>query len=143
MSRYWLPPLLWSAVILLASSDLFSAPHTGSLLETLLTSLGLRLSPQTLAWVHMAIRKAGHLTVYGILGALYFRAMRAGRSPEWQRRWAVTAVVLATVIAVLDEWHQTYVPSRTGSATDVLIDAAGAIAAQIIIRAAQMLFFVA
>jgi VanZ family protein len=37
------------------------------------------------------------------------------------------AVALAITWAVLDEYHQSFVASRTGSAGDVLIDAAGAI----------------
>lgn len=139
--RYWLPALLWTAVILLASSDLFSAPHTGSVLETLITAiLGHPMSPAAFETLHWGVRKAAHLIAYGILGALYFRALRAERTPRWRMRWAVAAVVLAASVASVDEWNQTFIPSRTGSPVDVAIDAAGAVAAQILIRAAQMLF---
>lgn len=133
--RFWLPALLWTTVILLASSDLFSAPHTGSLLETIITRLlGHPLAPETFELMHYFVRKGGHLTAYGILGALYFRALRSGR-PGWTWEWAVGAVVVTTVIASVDEWHQAYVPTRTGTPGDVLIDAIGATIAQIVLRA--------
>lgn len=139
--RYWLPPALWTAVILLASSDLFSAAHTGSILEDVITAvLGHPLSRERFDLLHLLIRKSAHVTEYGILGALLFRAIRNERT-GWRGRWAILAVAITMAIASVDEWHQTFVPSRTASPVDVAIDTAGAAAAQILIRAAQMLFF--
>lgn len=131
-ARYWIPPAVWTAVILIASSDLFSAPHTGFLLQTVSTFLlGHPLSREAFETVHFLIRKTAHLTEYGILGALLFRAVRAGRG-GWQWRWAIAAVVIAVSVASVDEWRQTFVPSRTGKPQDVAIDAAGAALAQLI-----------
>ena len=139
--RYWLPAIVWAAVILTASSDLFSSTHTGSILEQIITAiLGHPLPAHQFEMLHAAIRKAAHLTEYGILGALLFRALRAGRA-GWSVRWASAAVLLAACLASVDEWHQTFIPSRTGSPVDVAIDTAGAVIAQAMIRAAQMLFF--
>ena len=75
-----------------------------------------------------------------ILGALTFRALRGDRT-SWSVRWAIGAIVLATCIASIDEIHQTYTLSRTGTWHDVVLDAAGATLAQILIRAAQVLLF--
>lgn len=139
--RYWIPPLLWTAVILLASSDLFSATHTGSVLEIVITAiLGHPLSRETFDLLHFLIRKAAHLTEYGILSALLFRAIRRERS-GWMSRWAATAVAIAACVASFDEWRQTFVPSRTGTPVDVGIDTVGAALAQLLLRAVQMLFF--
>jgi VanZ family protein len=44
------------------------------------------------------------------------------------------------VVASADEWHQTMIPSRTGTVSDVVLDTVGATVAQILIRAAQVLF---
>lgn len=139
--NYWLPPILWSAVILSASTDLFSGAHTESVLEQIFVwLLGHSVLPSTLDTINFLIRKSAHLTEYGILSALTFRAFR-GQQESWKPRWAVGAVLLAACLASVDEIHQTFVPSRTGTWHDVVLDAAGATVAQILIRAAQVLLF--
>ena len=132
--RYWIPPILWTAVILLASSDLFSAAHTGSILESvIITIFGHPFSREAFDLLHFLIRKAAHLTEYGILSALLFRAVR-GERRGWVLRWAITAIVIAACVASLDEWRQTFVPSRTGNPVDVVIDTVGAAIAQLLVR---------
>jgi len=61
----------------------------------------------------------------------------------WLRAWWMTlphsrflhdaalALLGTTLVASLDEWHQSYLPNRTGSAWDVLLDSCGAIALQL------------
>jgi VanZ family protein len=138
---YWLPPLLWAAVILSASTDAFSGANTGSVLERIVVWItGHPVLPATLDTLNFVIRKCAHLTEYGILGALTFRALR-GQEKSWSLRWAIGAVLFAACIASIDEIHQTFVPSRTGTWHDVVLDVAGAAVAQILIRAAQVLLF--
>jgi VanZ family protein len=36
-------------------------------------------------------------------------------------------------MASADEWHQTFLPNRTGSAWDVLLDCCGAITLQVVV----------
>jgi len=139
--RYWLPPLLWTCVILLASSDAFSAANSGPWLQTIVTTiLGHALPAHQFDVLHFLLRKASHLTEYAILGALLFRALRAD-GQRWNVRWSAAAVTIAAAVASFDELHQTFVPSRTGAFSDVLLDTAGATLAQILIRVAQVLFF--
>ena len=138
---YWLPPILWAAVILSASTDAFSSANTGGVLEAIVSwLLGHPLAPASLDAWNLVVRKCAHLTEYGILGALTFRALR-GRQKLWSWRWAIGAILLAACIASIDEIHQTFVPSRTGTWHDALLDVAGATVAQILIRAAQVLLF--
>jgi VanZ family protein len=140
--RFWLPPFLWTALILSASSDAFSSAHTGPWLTTLINAIvGHQLPKSGFETLHFAIRKLAHLTEYGILGLLLFRAIRADRPVRWNLRWSLAAIAIAAVIGSLDEWHQFFVPSRTASPRDVLVDTVGATLAQILIRAAQVLFF--
>ncbi len=61
------------------------------------------------------LRKLAHMTVFGTLLLLWWRA--AG--PRW-------AVAITLAWAALDEWHQTWVPGRAGTVHDWAIDAAGA-----------------
>ena len=137
---YWLPPLAWAAMILSASSDVFSASHTGGWIEILISWLGRSLSPTALDLLNQVLRKIGHITAYGILSALSFRALRGGR-PRWNPRWAIGALALTVLVASIDEYHQSFIPSRTGTWHDVVLDTAAAILAQIAVRAAQVLLF--
>ena len=131
---YWVPAALWAAVVLAASSDRFSSQHSGEWIGEIVFRLIRHPLPQPQAdTLNFLIRKAAHLTEYGILGALCFRAVRGNRL-GWRARWAWTAVALAASVAVADEWHQFFVPSRTSSGWDVLLDAAGATVAQWVAR---------
>ena len=128
-------------MILLASSDALSAANSGPWLQTLVTTiLGHALPPHQFNLLHFVLRKASHLTEYAILGALLFRALRAD-GQGWNVRWSAAAVAIAAAVASVDEWHQTFVPSRTGAFSDVILDTFGAALAQILIRVAQVLFF--
>jgi VanZ family protein len=132
--RYKLPALLWTAVIFLASTDAFSAPHTGSILQSIAAAiLGHPLPELTYELTQFVIRKLAHLTEYAILAALWFRALR-GEERGWTLRWSMLAVLIAIAVAAMDEFHQSFVPSRTGTPLDVVIDGCGAILAQLMIR---------
>ena len=84
-------------------------------------------SPETLATIHFIIRKLAHFTEYAILGFLAARAFRT--SP----RWFLISALLVVVYALIDEYHQSFVPSRTASVFDSLIDMAGGISALIFV----------
>lgn len=127
--RDWLPPLLWAGLVLTASSDLFSASHTSLVIGPLLRWLFPGWNEAQIMHAHFLIRKMAHVTEYGILGLLMFRplALRARASlaiPFW--RTAVAAVTLCALVATVDEVHQAFVPSRTGSPRDVMLDTFGA-----------------
>jgi VanZ family protein len=139
--NYWLPPIIWAAAILIASTDLFSGSNTAGVLQRIaVTMFGHRLAPETAEALNHLIRKTAHLTEYGILSAVSFRALR-GEKEWWSPRWGIGGIVFAVVIASIDEIHQSFVPSRTGTWHDVVLDTAGAAIAQILIRAAQVLLF--
>jgi VanZ family protein len=40
---------------------------------------------------------------------------------------------MTVLVASLDEWHQTFIPSRTGTVRDVILDSGAALTAQIVI----------
>ena len=124
--RYWLPILVWMTLIFIGSSDVLSAEHTSRFIEPLLRWLRPGISPATIAKVHLLVRKAGHVSEYAVLAVLVYRALvhtlLAGRA------FASAALVLATcaLYAASDEFHQSFVPSRTASPRDVMIDISGA-----------------
>jgi VanZ family protein len=122
---HWLPPVLWMGLILSLSTDTASAEHTGRLLLPVLRWLLPWAAPGQLDTIHGLLRKGAHLTEYAILAALWYRAFTRERTlgPQPAGWWAL---VISVAWAILDEWHQSFPPSRTSSAVDVAIDSAGA-----------------
>jgi VanZ family protein len=128
--RFWLPAVLWGVLMSCASTDALSSNHTSRFILPLLHSLFPHASTAMLDELHLLIRKAAHLTEYFVFSVLLFRAVR-GMGTGWQVRWAFTALAIAAVYSALDEFHQSFVPSRTASPWDSLLDTAGATVAQI------------
>ena len=91
------------------------------------------LAPLDANIIHGLIRKSAHLFVYFVLGFILFRAFCGESSEKWSSRWAVYSVILVILIAISDEFHQSFVVSRTYSPIDVVIDSVGGIFSQIAI----------
>ena len=119
--KYWLPVLAWMVFIFIGSTDLLSAEHTSRFIGPFLRWFAPDVSEATIASIQLVVRKCAHLTEYAILAALVYRALRVHRE-----RVLVPAFLLAAIYAALDEFHQSFVPSRTTSPWDVMIDCFGA-----------------
>jgi VanZ family protein len=132
-SRYF-PLIAWLGFISFASSDNFSAGNTSRIIGPLILWLFPNTSPETLAIIHFITRKIAHFTEYAILGFLAARAFRTSPRDAIRKRWFLICVILIVVNALLDEYHQSFVPSRTASVFDSLIDMAGGLTALIVIR---------
>jgi len=130
--KNWLPAIAWAGVISSLSTDIFSSEHTSRFIIPVLRWLFPHWSNDTLELIHGIIRKSAHVTEYFIFSIFLLRAIR-GKNREWTLRWAVWAVVIAAGYAALDEFHQSFVPSRTASPWDALIDTVGASAAQAVL----------
>lgn len=134
--KAWIALVLWLIVITLESSDFGSAQHTSRILYPLLHFL-FGLNHSRFEHWHFYMRKSGHVFGYGLLSILLFRAWRetlpALGNPRWTIRWANIAVLGTALVASLDEWHQSYIPSRTGSIHDVFLDTCAGIGAQILV----------
>jgi VanZ family protein len=135
--RTWIPAVAWTLVTIAASGDLLSAHHTGGLVvwffRTFLPSVDSRYWDYT----HTFLRKFGHFFNYGILSWLWFRAARywelRAAAKSWSLRWALAGFGFAVATALCDEGLQHFVPSRTGSWEDVLLDSCGALFAQVVV----------
>ena len=125
----WVPVVAWMLLIFAGSSDALSAEQTSRFIVPFLRWLDPTISLQTIALVHLGIRKLGHFTEYAILAALLWRALRDSFRGLSATMVGLAAFVVAAGFAISDEFHQSFVPSRTSSLHDVLIDCIGAIAA--------------
>jgi len=125
--KYWLPLLIWLCVIFVGSTDLMSAEQTSRFLVPFLRWLKPDISTGALAQVHFFGRKLGHISEYAILAILLWRALRSGTNLRIKMSLLFVAVWLACgIFAAGDEFHQSFVPSRTASLLDVMIDLSGA-----------------
>lgn len=119
-------------VIFLASSDTRSFNHSSELLAPLLHWLFPKISDDTVHLLVFIARKCAHTTEYAILAALLWRAFRRPVKNDLRPwNWPQAGWVLLTVFlyAGSDEFHQIFVPTRTASIHDVVIDTLGGAAA--------------
>jgi|ERR1017187_34277 VanZ family protein len=129
----WAPVVIAIAVICVESTDTFSAQNTSSWLRPILQHLFGAMSDNTWDSFHHYLRKSGHFVGYGTVGFTFLRAWlhtlgRHGPTSLRSRRLesSVLAVFSTAIVASGDEFHQTFLPSRTGTPIDVLLDTAGA-----------------
>jgi VanZ family protein len=111
----WLPPLLLMGVIFVLSDQ-----------PSLNSGLGA---------IDLIGRKLIHFAEYALLCFLWWRALVTVTSPG---RAALFAFLLASGYAATDEYHQTFVDGRHGTAFDWAIDSAGAAAAALKLRTARV-----
>jgi VanZ family protein len=126
--KYWLPLLIWLGVIFVGSTDLMSAQHTSRFIVPFLRWLNPHISWAAINTIHTAIRKVGHVSEYAILAFLLWRALRSGSALRTKLPTLFGAVLLGcAVFAASDEFHQSFVKSRTPAVRDVVLDIAGAL----------------
>ena len=134
--KAWIAAILWLILIAIESSALLSARNTSRILYPVLHYLFGLDWDRFEVW-HFYIRKSGHVIGYGTLSILLFRAWRATLpvlgGVKWTFRWANIAILGTALVASLDEWHQSFIPTRTGTVRDVVLDTCAGIAAQLLI----------
>ena len=125
--KYWLPVLVWMGLIFSASADSNSYEHSSRLIGPFLHWLFPSMSQPNIDLIHHLIRKCGHLTEYAVLALLLWRALHQSKTnlPTWSWPKVGGTLLLVFLYASSDEFHQSFVPTRTPLFTDVLIDTAG------------------
>ncbi len=136
MKNIWLRVLAWlPAIAVMAGIFLFSAETgdesaaTSGRFTTLVANALLdedateEVRTAMTARVSFIVRKGAHFSIYALLGACTCFAMQFQPvMPRW--RYGI-AFVVSALYAATDEWHQSFVPGRSGNMRDVLIDASG------------------
>lgn len=130
--RYWLPAILVAAIISTFSTHYFSDRQTARVIIPMLHWLLPWAGAHLLHLLHIAIRKLAHVGEFGVLSMAVFHGIRAERY-GWRWSWALATLLIAVAYAGLDEWHQSFVPLRHASSRDVVIDACGALLAQVFV----------
>jgi VanZ family protein len=122
--RAWWPAVVWIVLITFESTDYFSSQNTGSMLYVLLTRLFGNINFYKFLIFHHYLRKTGHVVGYGMLSLLLLRGWRTtlGRFQTLLLRTTLLSWLGTACVAALDEWHQSFIPSRTGTIWDVALD---------------------
>lgn len=79
------------------------------------------------AFVEFLIRKGTHLIYFGIIALAIYIAL-----PRFKYR-KVTTIVITMLLAIADEFRQSFTSGRTTSLQDVMLDTSGAIAALVLL----------
>lgn len=103
--KFWMFPILWMGFIYYLSS--FN-----------------KIQVSQVGWEDLITRKIAHMSEYCMLYILFFRALK-NTSKLTFVELVVSALLLTFLYAASDEFHQTFVPGRTGKVVDVFIDAIG------------------
>ena len=119
----FLPAILWLAVIFFLSSQ--TGEQTAALSLAIARWLARLFPGVSLTSLHLALRKAAHIGVYFVEGALLFPALyghkgRAGRA-------LARTVALCALIAVVDEAHKLAIPGRHCSWPEAALKFLGAL----------------
>ncbi len=137
--RAWWPAAVWLVFIAIESTDYFSSDNTGNLLYRLVTRLFGNIDLGQFLMLHHYLRKGGHVLGYGILTLLLLRGLRAtlNQAHAWVWRIGWFALMGTAIVASMDELHQSFIPSRTGKPSDVLLDSASGLIFLLIAYARQ------
>lgn len=123
----WIAVLLWMILIFNLSSQ--TADQSNKLSKGITSMIAEAIASIfpgdsfDIGIFHYLIRKNAHFIAYLVLGLLEMNALC--RSGFKGMKACVTAFVICVLFALSDEFHQLYVPGRSGQALDVLIDSAG------------------
>lgn len=128
--RTWWPVALGIAIIAAESTEYFGADHTAGPLRRIYEALFGPVSNANWGTIHLLIRKSGHFCGYGLLGVAWLRAWWLTLPLSRFMFDAELALLGTALVATCDEWHQRFLPNRTSSPLDVLLDCCGSLVMQ-------------
>ncbi|MDY0404609.1 VanZ family protein [Virgibacillus sp. 179-BFC.A HS] len=131
MKKYiaWAPVVIWMGVIFYLSHQSGSesnglssgiAATVAAICEKIIPNFSL-----TAEDLRFWVRKAAHFSAYFLLGVLTCNALRNSR--VFGLTGAGCAWAISILYAATDEFHQLFIPGRSGEIRDVLIDSTGAL----------------
>ena len=113
--------------IFIVSSDLGSADHTrpvlASIVRRFLPWLAQQMTPAMIDVTDFIIRKVAHVTEYAVLSLLVSRSVGIKMNSTIRER--IVPAGISSLYALSDEFHQSFVPSRGATYTDVMWDTLG------------------
>jgi len=136
----WLPVAVGIAIVAIESTEGFGSDHTSGPLRHIFEFLFGHVSDPNWEIIHHLIRKTGHFIGYGFIGLAWLRAWWFTLPRSRFIHDALLALLGTALVASCDEWHQTFLPNRTGSPWDVVLDCTGAIVLQLLVYLFMRIF---
>jgi len=119
------PLILWTGLILFLSTGQGAISNTSRFIRPLLEFLFPNSPEEILINYHNYIRKLAHVAEYAGLALFAARAFASSSIRIVQKYWFIFSLSLVVLIALIDEYNQSFNPARTGSIYDVWLDVAG------------------
>jgi len=116
------PLIFWVGVIFFLSSPEGSFDQTSRIVGPLLHLFFPDISFETEALIHGFVRKTAHFTEYAVLAFLAVRASTLSSSQLLQKRRYLLPLLFVILVALLDEFNQSFEASRTSSVWDIALD---------------------
>lgn len=139
----WAAVLIWMAVIFFLSHQPGSeSGELSSAITEKIIAAAEQISPAlgySVEKLHTIVRKSAHFAAYLLLGILALNALRKSGAAGF-RSYAF-AFCIAAGYALTDEFHQLFIPGRSGEMRDVGIDSAGAAAGLLLFWLFRRWFF--
>jgi len=136
----WLPVAIGIGVIMMESTEWMGSDHTSGPLRWLFESIFGPVADARWEPLHHFIRKSGHFLGYGLIGLAWLRAWWMTLPHSRFLHDAFLALMGTALVASCDEWHQSFLPNRTSSPWDVLLDCCGAIALELLVYIYMRIF---
>jgi len=129
----WGPVVIAIAVICLESTEMMGAENTSGPLRAIYQFLFGHVPGARWERIHHLLRKSGHFLGYGFVGLAWLRAWWFSIPQSRFVQDSLLAMAGTALVAAADEYHQSFLPNRTSSPWDVLLDCSGALAMQLIV----------
>jgi VanZ family protein len=129
----WFPVALGIVVISIESQEFMGSDHTTGPFRWIFEAIFGHVSSVQWEMIHHLIRKSGHFVAYGFIGLAWLRAWWMTLVHSRFLEDAFLALLGTALMASADEWHQTFLPNRTGSPWDVLLDCCGAVTLEFVV----------
>lgn len=121
----WLFVAIWMGVIFYlshqsgATSSKLSSGFMNIIVQTFTLLFPFEINVENF---HFLIRKGAHFCAYFILGILVMNALYGSRNKKVE---TIIASSICIIYAITDEFHQLFIPGRSGEVMDVVIDSCG------------------
>jgi len=128
----WWPALINITIVATESTDTFSAEHTRHRFYHWFNDHIMGVTYEVWGFINWELRKCGHFVGYGLMCLIFYTCVTRTLLPQvgeslnrLRRRRSLGALFCTFLLASADEFHQTFLPSRTGAFHDVVTDCCG------------------
>jgi VanZ family protein len=123
----WLPVVVAICLVAIESTPYFGADRTSDPLRHIWEAIFGPVTDRHWHIIHVLIRKSGHFSGFGLVGITWLRAWWMTLPRASFLRIEFLAIIGTALVAASDEYHQSFLPNRTASVRDVILDCVGAL----------------